>query len=85
MKPYKGYRSWNAWSVSLWIKSDVFRDGALSCIKDAKNVSMRTTDKIAGFAAHTMRELYITSGEVKDRTSFNQLSVKLCMLELMKE
>lgn len=38
MKPYNGYRSWNAWNVSLWLNNDepLYRT-MVDCVRTSKN------------------------------------------------
>ena len=52
MKPYNGYRSWNAWNVALWIGNDEgLYNLALGCIRTTKSRNLaarKMTQMLAG-------------------------------------
>lgn len=44
MKEYNGHRSWNCWSVALWMSNDEqIYDDAIDCLKRAGNNLRRAT------------------------------------------
>ena len=72
-KPYNGYRSWNAWNVSLWINND----------EGLYNEAVRLAKKygIARGAAKLAAQL---DGErTPDGARYNPTAIRLAMADII--
>lgn len=74
MKTYNGFRSWNAWNVSLWINNQEY-SYKLAC-ELVKQYNLRLATKI-------FRGYF--SGKTPDGAVYNQLSVYNALKDIKQE
>ena len=91
MKTYNGHRSWNAWNVALWINNNepLYRF-AKECIKESRRIATKltTSHRTTPFLAARAAKLFMNSfpgSKTPDGAKYNNLSVKLCLQDLISE
>lgn len=57
MKEFNGFRSWNAWNVSLWLNND---EGLYRVMLDCLEVAAGNKRKAARFVLNTLRDWGLT-------------------------
>lgn len=77
MKAYNGYRSWNAWNVSLWINNDesLYRL-AQDCVNKTRNSRGQTR---LNLAAQRMYHRYLEGQRTPDGAKYNLSSIAAAM------